>query len=180
VYNYAEVPESVLQKATQEAHELFREAGVETRWLECPFRMGQTEARYLACKQPVSATDAVLRIVPPSMEPCPNVRNSLGYTILLTGERLPTDGYVLYGKVRDRVRRCPWVSLPRLVGYVMAHELAHLLIGHEIHSRRGLMMRSWPEKVLVEMNRGARAFSTDEVRLLREGATARLQVSGQQ
>jgi hypothetical protein len=179
VYNYAGVSETALQKAVLEAQNVLRGAEVETRWADCPLRDGQIEPRHLGCLGLTDRADVILRIVPSSMAGVRNVGKSLGFAMPFTGERIPTRAYVLYDHVRQKLANCERLSESRLLGYVMAHEVAHLLFGDEKHSRRGLMMSSWPERELVEMERGTLVFSPDERRVLHASAVARVQAAGQ-
>jgi hypothetical protein len=173
MYNYAEVPQDTLEKATQEAQRVLGVTAFKIHWLECALREDQVEARHLPCKAPMTDADILLRIVPRSMQPERGVAHALGYALPLVGQP-PTRAYVLYDRVREKIRKCNGISEFRLLGYVMAHEVAHLLFKNDRHHRRGIMMASWQEKDLVEIERGTLAFSQQEVSLLETGGIARM------
>ena len=174
LYNYAGVPEGNLEKAKLESQRVLRVSAFEVRWLDCPPSEDQREARHLACTAPWTQADIILRIVPRSMQPREDLSRSLGYALPFVG-RPPNRAYVLYDRVRERIRACEGITEFRLLGYVMAHEIAHLLFGDDRHYSRGVMMASWREKDLAEIERGTMAFSQHEVSLLEAGGIARMQ-----
>jgi hypothetical protein len=49
-----------------------------------------------------------------------------------------------------------------ILGHAMAHELGHLLLGTNSHSRDGLMRAQWNRGDLAEAARGNLLFSTEE------------------
>ena len=174
VYDYATVPHDTLEKAEREAQRLLQDANLAIHWMDCPPRDSQREARHLACAVPFSPSDILLRIVPQSMQPEPQFARILGYSLPFVGQP-PVRAYVLYDNLRRPARSGHVLSMFRLLGYVMAHELAHLLFGDDRHSERGVMMLNWKEKDYVAIDRGTMLFSRDESRLLHAGAVARTQ-----
>src|SRR6266508_4597238 len=63
VYNYAHTPIRTLAGAKQEATIIFRQAELETEWLDCPLSMAEFES-YPPCQQPWGRTDLTVRILP--------------------------------------------------------------------------------------------------------------------
>ena len=51
----------------------------------------------------------------------------------------------------------------------MAHELGHLLLPYNAHSRTGIMTATFDEQQAIRASKGALAFSADEARLIRAG-----------
>jgi hypothetical protein len=73
--------------------------------------------------------------------------------------------YVFYDRVRDFDRRGridTWIVL----GYVIAHELGHLLLPVNSHASDGIMQADWDPK-LISRAGGFLSFSPDQGRLLR-------------
>lgn len=59
------------------------------------------------------------------------------------GQRVPGRvGYVFYDAARAKAQRYA-IPIGVLLGYAMAHELAHLLLPHESHSDAGVMRLQW-------------------------------------
>ena len=85
--------------------------------------------------------------------------------------------FVLYERVRERLRKHADTTEFRLLSHVIAHEIAHLLLGDVRHSLRGMMAELWLKREMLQIEQGLMAFSKDEVRRLQAGAIARLQAS---
>jgi hypothetical protein len=62
------------------------------------------------------------------------------------------------------------VGLARVLGHVMAHELGHLLLGSNAHSRQGIMCPNWHAGELRLASMGGLLFSEEQGRFMREGA----------
>jgi hypothetical protein len=60
------------------------------------------------------------------------------------------------------------VSIARVLGHVMAHELGHLLLGSNAHSLQGIMSPHWQGDELYLASRGALLFSEQQARCMRE------------
>ncbi len=60
-------------------------------------------------------------------------------------------------------------SVPVLLGYVMAHEIGHILQGVSQHSREGIMKQRWEAVDYQDMRRGVLKFSESDVSLIRQG-----------
>ena len=54
------------------------------------------------------------------------------------------------------------VSLPEILGGVMAHELGHLLLGSNSHSRAGIMRAHWQGEELNLLSRGNLRFTSEQ------------------
>ena len=55
-----------------------------------------------------------------------------------------------------------------LLGHVMAHEIAHLLLGTNSHSASGIMRAHWYAQELASADRGALLFTPDQARAMTE------------
>jgi hypothetical protein len=70
----------------------------------------------------------------------------------------------------DRVARLQQrhrASPATVLGYVLAHEIAHVLQGVARHSERGIMLASWTENEFDKMGIGALTFDPEDVELIR-------------
>lgn len=153
---------------------IFRETGIETLWRECATPHAGDAGPADRCEDPLSLTEVVVRFVsaPPSAP-----LESLGFSYAADGAGIGR----LASVYPDRVaRHAAWaaMSLPALLGRVIAHEVGHLLLGTR-HSRDGLMRARWSiPDLLSQRSRRAWGFSLEEAaamrRALRElGAAAR-------
>ena len=66
----------------------------------------------------------------------------------------------------------PNVHLPlgdgELLGYVIAHEVGHLLLGTDSHSHDGIMQGRWEDVQLREAGKGNLQFTSSQAALMRE------------
>ena len=135
---------------------------------------GELEALYPACRKPGSLADVVLRIIPPTMDRYQGTSHSFGYALPVQEGRPTTFAYILYDHVRRNVREHEGIVEFRLLAYVMVHEVAHLFLGHDRHSPRGIMTAFWREKDLAQIQCGTLRFKGGEAALLQAGVAARV------
>jgi hypothetical protein len=64
------------------------------------------------------------------------------------------------------------LRVPDLLGYVFAHEAAHILEGVEHHSPEGIMKARWNRDDYDRMYPGPLPFAPEDVALIRAGAAA--------
>lgn len=89
------------------------------------------------------------------------------------GLALPSDGrhaWVFYDRVRETAEE---VQLQTLLGYVLAHEVAHLLQGTIRHSVQGIMKACWDEEDRRHMETGLLVFTKFDTILIHQGLEQR-------
>jgi hypothetical protein len=62
---------------------------------------------------------------------------------------------------------------PRLLAYVLAHEITHILQGECRHSDAGIMKAHWRDNDFAEMRYGDLTFTAEDIRLVQEGLKIR-------
>jgi hypothetical protein len=74
---------------------------------------------------------------------------------------------VFVGAVQDQAADAdvPWITV---LAYAAAHEIGHLLLGSQAHTRRGLMKANWDLNDYQEMNQNRCHFSSEQIRELAE------------
>jgi hypothetical protein len=82
---------------------------------------------------------------------------------------LDADGHGQYADVFfDAIRQLQngetQVSQVQLLGYVMAHEIGHLLLGSNAHSHLGIMKPRWSTAELQSISMGRLSFAADQCR----------------
>lgn len=162
LYNDAGVSAKIVLQAKDRATEVFRQAGVITKWYDC---------------SPKTA----------SVPDCDSLESdAISVHILHDTEKigegifgaafLGNDGHGQYADIFfDRIRRLSedWkVSLPGLFGYVVVHEIGHLLLGPKAHTWLGIMKPSWTHEQLEKIGRGELWFSDKESKGMRERLVA--------
>jgi len=142
VYNYARVGPKTLLEAEKETTRILGQAGISTAWLDYPLEAAEIEA-HPACRQPLDASDIVLRFVPASMEKgLPFDHSKAGFAFLTKeGPRGSLAG-VFYQRVFTLARGDDF-ALGVGLGRAAAHEIGHLLLRTEEHSNRGIMRAGW-------------------------------------
>jgi hypothetical protein len=142
VYNYAQVERRILIKAEKEATRILGQAGIATAWLECPLDAAEFEER-VACQQPLGPADIVLRFIPSSMmKGLPFDHSKVSFAFLAKeGPRGSLVG-VFYQRVFALARGDEF-ALALGLGRAAAHEIGHVLLRSEGHSRWGIMRANW-------------------------------------
>ena len=154
VYNMAKVRPAILNGALIEASEIFRRIGVEIEWVDgsSPQRLGSSEL--------------YLRIIPKPITLGPFRPSHLGYAA--TSE----EGGVLATIFFHRVEELAWGDPSFALGYAIAHELGHLLLGNDRrngspHSASGLMRAPWQRDDLKREARETMQFTPQDAGRLR-------------
>jgi hypothetical protein len=158
IYNDARVPANVLTEALQEATRIFRKIGVETVWMECQSSKARSEGTS-TCHPPSGSTVLALRIVPWSSR----IGQAVFGTAFLSAEGEGTYCDVFYDSVK-KLHEDWRVSLSRVLGHTIAHEVGHLLLGTNAHSFIGLMRPKWQGPELRRVATGTLLFTPEQGR----------------
>jgi hypothetical protein len=158
VYNYAEIPATILHFAESEANRIYREAGVHLEWHEC-YLSARVKSADSTCAAPLTPSDLQLRIVRRStVTPIHALVVNVGFTVgnLATVQLEPLLD-------RGRPTACP----PYLMlGRAIAHEIGHLLLGRE-HSSQGIMQAQWSPDQFEPSAGNSMIFTPDQETKLR-------------
>lgn len=160
VFNDAHVPPTVLVSAQETASYVFAKSGIEIRWMLCGRKDESPEERS-ACSQPEFPEHLDVHIV----SGCPSLPSSVFGISYLSPEGIGTQADVFYAKVAV-FRQSP-TEVTTLLGYAMAHELGHLLLGSNSHSPTGLMRANWRTKDLTDMAQGGLRFSEEQAQTIK-------------
>ncbi|HXJ96821.1 MAG TPA: hypothetical protein VMT20_28600 [Terriglobia bacterium] len=183
VYDYAGVSGGVLRSAEKEANRIFTAAGIEMTWVGCPTtpirvasRPPQVEEGAAECSAPIAGGDIVLRILPRSTP----ASQAFGDTMFGFAEGTFVAS-VFYARVEDLARGVygNQTETPVILGDVIAHEMGHLLLGTNSHSRAGIMCGKWDREYLRLAQEGFQTFSAEQSALMRETVVRRLAASVQ-
>jgi hypothetical protein len=165
VYNYAKIDAGLLARSEKVASAIFRNAGVETVWMDCALSEEQIR-EYPACQTEMGTTDLVVRILPRRM--AENLRmhgEPLGTARLCPETEAACELNVFFQKVDElgaRGYRADFV-----LGHVFAHEVGHVLMGAG-HSDTGIMRGEWSRSDLQRISWGISleytSFQAEELR----------------
>lgn len=153
VFNDANVPANVLDGAQQTVSFIFAKSDIKLHWLRCG---GQYESpeQSRACSQ---AGRFDLHIV----NGCPNLPGTVFGISYVSPKGIGSQADVFYAKIIG-FRTAGPADRKTLLGYAMAHELGHLLLGCNSHSPRGLMRAVWGPTEFSLMAQGAFVLSEDQ------------------
>ena len=169
VVNYAQVPSSSVRAAELEAGRIFLAAGLLTHWVNCPGKDIAPETLNPCC-QPLASHEIVLRLI---SEPTSEAyRDSVfGFAVV----PLVASVYVNY-VVRSAKRDNAEFEVPVILGNVIAHEIGHLLLGHDSHSDTGIMQKHWERKQMQLVIAGNLLFTRAQAELLQAEMQRRIRV----
>ncbi len=166
VYDYAGVSNATLSKAESAAQRIFHKAGIDSEWIGCPKDAGEW-SRYPACSGPGRAEDVILKLVPDAVEGFGVRRLVLGLAIVTADGRPANHAFVFFLRVKEAARQHGKIPLDTLLGYVMVHEIAHVLLGADMHFPSGIMRPRWQPEDFREMEIGRLVFPPRQARAMR-------------
>lgn len=173
VYNYAEVLRGTLVRAEEEASRIFRDAGVEMTWLDCPTSLADAE-KYPACEPPLGAMGVDLRILPQTMAArVQSGKERLGFALPSTKPGSASAAWVFHHRV-EQLAESKDASAAQILGHAVAHEIGHLLLGPNRHSLTGLMRADWGRTELQRASRGEILFTPEQCGIIRAEVLTRM------
>jgi hypothetical protein len=152
VIDFAAIAPATRLRGEQEAERILKEAGIFPRWVD----IGSDEQADL----PPGAI--ILRILPEAGSM--HDPKALGVALALGPGAIYAT--IFFDRVCERaadpVLSKAGTSLAVLLGHVIVHEIGHLLLGTNSHSRSGLMSASWDLADMRAIARGRLKFASDE------------------
>jgi len=173
VYTYTEVSAADLAVAERVATKIYREAGVDLSWVECPKQAQPTAF----CRSLNSPTEIFVRVVPDFARSPYLDGLSMGYALATPP---PDRGYlasISYVRVKKQLLGTPgltFLTFGQLLGVGIAHEMGHLLLGTNSHSPSGLMCAHWNARELMLAAYGQLNFSATQAEAIRTDVQARM------
>ncbi|MCC6362247.1 MAG: hypothetical protein IT165_01915 [Bryobacterales bacterium] len=178
LYDLAGAPNGILDQAIDTTNHLYAGTGVELKWdrqtasIAKPgegnsFRPSATPSEVSVRLLPKELSDGLVRSGSAKLGfVYPSVDN--GYRYLAT---------VLYDRVGRAARELYDIPLPQLLGYIMAHEVGHLLLGPNAHARGTLMACPWDTDEFRFVKRDQLRFNQKQTAQLRSQASARIEAA---
>ena len=155
VSNSATAPEKIVLAAEQNAGRIFHQAGVELEWVNCG---GQAVSLSQAqCLDNVTSLGLVVRIIPHA--------RTLGddiFGVSFVDHDSGTYADLFFEPIEQLHQQNRDISLAPILGDVLAHELGHLLLGSNAHSRDGIMQPHWTREQLHRVAIGQMRFSKEQ------------------
>jgi hypothetical protein len=143
IHDYCHVSRQSLTRASKIVTAMYERIGVRTEWigvLEQSERHPGSARRDSVSQVPIA--QVTLIILTPKMAARGHVdENALGFAAV-PEEGMGRIAYAIYDRVRDRAARAA-MNEDDLLGFVMAHEIAHLMLPRGAHTDGGLMRGHW-------------------------------------
>jgi hypothetical protein len=172
-YTQAE-SEPHIRTARRTASTILERAGIEIAWLECALPDDITAAA--ECQQALQWNELVVRIVSAGTMDDRRHLETLGFAFV----DLDAGGGSLATVYADRVglmAQKGGMDVAELLGRAMAHEIGHLLLGTNQHTRQGLMRASWSGADLRRNLATQWMFGGNEGEVMRSGIASRSRTS---
>jgi hypothetical protein len=171
IYNYAGVGEDFLPRAQQEAARIFLEVGIRLSWLSCtPTPQGTVDDP--RCHQR-GLNVVSLMICPEAMLPKGGLPRGIFGFALMPEPGEPARFARLYFHRLAELADGRKVRRGVLLGAMMAHEIGHLLLGVNSHSREGIMSIPWDAHKLQQVDLGRLDFNPEQAVTLKAEALSR-------
>jgi hypothetical protein len=172
LYNYAAASEATLIRAQQQASQILLEAGVSLSWLQCTLDK-QGLAADPRCHEIRGPAALWMRICPKEMVPEGGLVPGVFGFSLMPEQGPAMTAWVYFHRVEelaDRIQLCKG----GLLGSMMAHELGHLLLGINSHSRVGIMSLPWALETVRQASQGRLSFTPEQAARIQFEARRRL------
>jgi len=156
VYNHALLPMTTLVEPRERASLIFRKAGVEIEWVDCPLN-DEERSLYPGCPEVINRAKLFLRIFPRTAAS----KGEAGQAFVAA--RIAN---IFWNRVEERAQALK-APASRLLAHTVAHELGHLLLGSHSHSPAGIMSAHWDAEVMVRICQEGLYFNGQQSELIR-------------
>jgi len=169
LFDYAKVPPQWLSWARQEMSRIYREVGVEVTWHDAS---SDARTNSMDTSQSDNGTlppaALIVLILPESQRTQDSIpQGVIGYSAG-TADECRRVAYVLYGRMDQfRLEQAPAIYRAKLLAYLMAHEVGHLLLPVDSHSSSGIMRARWSRADLELAQQGRLRFTVDQALSIR-------------
>src|SRR5579864_2144128 len=159
VSDSANAPEPIVLAAERNAGRIFHNAGVGVEWVNCGAQDGNRSQAQ--CDNRMSPV-LVVRIIPHA--------RTLGddiFGVSFLDHDSGTNADLFFEPIEQLHQQNRDISLAPILGDVLAHELGHLLLGSNAHSRDGIMQPHWTREQLRRVAMGQMRFSKEQAATMR-------------
>jgi hypothetical protein len=176
VENSARVPSGTLNDASTIAAKILLAAGVPTTWqtsVLASFERAQTPMSGSNVHSMANLDGGCLILSLARGTPRNLFPGSLGFA--LPHVHNGADVTIFYDRIELLERRpvSTNATAPQILGYAMAHEIGHVLLGSTQHSLTGIMKGPWGEAEFERLGKGWLGFTAQQGELMRESAFRR-------
>ena len=159
INNRAGVPAATLAEAQRIATSVYRRIGLEIVWIDDAAAFDASAPHEREARAAALQSLIVLHLVPPSVES----RLHLPLDVMGQAFRGSRIAAIFYGRVLN-LTHAGVVTVGDALGYVMAHELGHLLLPYGGHSPDGLMRDRLDQRLMSQHLLGFDRRQADAIR----------------
>jgi hypothetical protein len=167
IHDYWHVSSDSLARARKIVTTMYERIGVRTEWMgvvQQSERRPGSAPRDSISRMPIA--EITLIILTPKMAARGHVEEgALGFAAVPT-EGMGRIAYAIYDRVRDTAARAA-MNEDDLLGFVMAHEIAHLMLPRGAHAEAGLMRGHWNVGDFRQIDVLKLGFSPDQASAIR-------------
>jgi hypothetical protein len=176
--NYAGVDEKTLAEAGKVVTEMFRKAGVESRWVASTL-LSENEPEKPIDQRSSRLSNIWVNICPPLMAESFSLSSDVtGFAPGTERDRTVVD--VFYNRVEALYRRQTKArsrginaTMTQILAHVIVHEIGHVLLNIPSHSAIGIMRGDWDLKDLSDAAYGYLLFTPQQAGVIREEVSRR-------
>jgi hypothetical protein len=167
IHDYAQVPNDSLSSATAMVSRMYEKIGVRIEWMGV-VRQGDRHARSERREETSQTAIAQMTIIilTPKMAARGQVAEGVLGFAAVADEGMGRICYAIFDRVRSVALSIP-TSESQVLGFVMAHEIGHLLLPRGSHSVKGLMRDHWDVRDLRRIDLMKLQFSEDQATQIR-------------
>ncbi len=169
VFNYAGVAERIVAAAKKQAGRVLRDVGVHALWIDCPTSLAELQIN-TACRGSAASTELVIRIAPRSQNP----RYRLGFAALPTEKGKVASQASVFFEAAEQLATGHPTSMAQMLGYILAHEIGHLLLGEGSHSGKGIMRTPWRKQEMERAAEGRLGFTAKQAKRMKANVLSRV------
>lgn len=146
--DYADLSGQEIERTTEVAGRVLGHAGITVKWMHCRGAAAPVDAEAL-CASALRPDEIIMRVQPREpLGPDPLI-HTLGHSIVLANGGQYSSVFVPAVRAQAGLLG---VAFHLLMGYVLAHEVGHCMLGPG-HSLTGLMKARWNRQDAEEMTR---------------------------
>jgi|SRR5215472_18317665 len=169
IRDYVHMKNDSLSKAQEIVTRVYKRVGVGIEWLGVmrPDNGGRTPNAPAAEEARLPIAQLTINILTPAMAKRGHVADDvLGFVAVPPEGGMGRIGYVVYERVRD-VASGGSASTSDILGVIIAHDIARLILGAGSGTHAGLMNRQWDRRDLEQVNPLALEFTPPEIDRIR-------------
>lgn len=171
IHDYCHVSNASLARAREVVTAIYERVGVHVEWtgvIEQSEKRPQSAPRASSSHVPIAQVTVI--ILTPTMAARVHVEEgALGFAAV-PEEGMGRIAYAIYGRIRDTAARAA-MREDDLLGFAMAHEIAHLLLPRGAHSDSGIMRGHWNVEDLRRIDVLNLDFSPQQASTMRDTLT---------